>query len=263
MMRRREIISLIGGAVTWPFAVHAQQPAMPVIGFLRSTPAEPFTHVVTAFREGLKEQAFIEGTNVAIEYRFADNHLERLPGLAADLVRRRVAVIVGNSLAAEAAKAATTTIPIVFVTGDDPVTRGLVTSLSRPGGNVTGLTFFGGGKLGAKRLELLHELVPNTTTFAVLQDPNWPGSAAELPDIEAAARALGLQIVVVKAASESEFESAIATIIRSGAGALVVSGSPFFTSQRRALGAFVARTRLPAIYDLRDHVEAGHYRRLS
>jgi putative ABC transport system substrate-binding protein len=228
-----------------------------VIGFLRSTPSAPFAHVVTAFRQGLREEGFVEDQNVAIEYRYADNHLDRLPSLAADLVRRQVDVIVGNSLAAEAAKAATTTIPIVFVTSDDPVTRGLVASLNRPGGNITGLTFFGGGQLGAKRVELLHELVPNAAILAFLMDPNWPAAAAELPDVEAAGSAIGRQIVVVKAGNEREFDAAFATIVQARAGALVVGGSPLFTSNRRALVALAARHAIPAIYDLREHVVIG------
>jgi putative ABC transport system substrate-binding protein len=256
-MRRREFLPMLGAAAAWPMAARAERSDMPVIGFLRSTPAAPFTHVVATFREGLKEQGFVEGTNVAIEYRFADNRLERLPGLAAELVRRKVAVIVGNSQAAEAAKAATTTIPIVFVTGDDPITRGLVTSLSRPGGNATGLTFFGGGKLAAKRLELLQEIAPDAAIVAVLMDPSWPGSKAELPDLEATARASGRKLVVLNASSDRDFEPAFAAMVKAGARALMVSGSPFFTSQRRTLVARVAQHRLPAIYDLRDHVEAG------
>lgn len=230
---------------------------MPTIGFLRSTPSGPFAHLVTAFRQGLGELGLVEGRNVAIEYRWADNQLDRLPGLAAELIRRRVDVIVGNSLAAEAAKAATATIPIVFITADDPVTRGLVASLSRPGGNVTGITFFGGGQLGAKRLELLHELTPRATRIALLMDPSWPGSAADLPDVEAAARAHGLDVVVVKAVSEREFEQGFAAIAHAGAGALMVSGSPLFTSQRQKLVALAARHAIAAIYDVRDYVAAG------
>lgn len=256
-MKRRWFVLTVGAGAAWPFAACAQHSPMPVVGFLRSTPAAPFHQVVAAFREGLKETGFMEGTNLAIEYRFADNQLERLPSLVEDLIHRRVAVIVGNSQAAEAARAATNTIPIVFVTGDDPITRGLVSSLSRPSGNVTGLTFFGGGKLAAKRLELLHELVPKAAIIAVLRDPSWPGSTAELPDLEAAARALGLRLVVVSAGSERELDPAFAKIVQSGAGALVVSGSPFFTSHRQALATIVARAALPAIYDLRDNVEVG------
>jgi putative ABC transport system substrate-binding protein len=257
-MNRREFMRLVGSAaVGWPLTARAQQPAMPVIGFLRSTPPDPFTKLVEALRRGLNEMGFIEGQNLAIEQRYADNHLDRLPGLASDLVGRKVAVIVANSLAAEAARAATETIPIVFVTADDPVTRGLVTSLNRPAGNLTGLTFFGGGKLGAKRLELLHELVPKATVIGLLMDPNWPGAVAELPELEAAGRAIGGQIVVARASNEGEFEDAFAKIMQSGAGALMVAGSPFFTSHRRTLVALAARHAIPAIYDVRENVEAG------
>jgi putative tryptophan/tyrosine transport system substrate-binding protein len=258
-MRRREFITLVGGATAaaWPLAARAQQPAMPVIGFLRSTPADPFTNLVEALRRGLKEMGFVEGQNLVIEQRYADNRLDRLPGLASDLVSRKVAVIVANSLAAEAARAATETIPIVFVTADDPVTRGLVTSLNRPAGNLTGLTFFGGGKLGAKRLELLHELVPKATVIGLLMDPNWPGAVAELPELEAAGDAIGAQIVVVRASEERDFENAFAKIMLSGARALMIAGSPFFTSQRRTLVALAARHAIPAIYDVRENVEAG------
>jgi putative tryptophan/tyrosine transport system substrate-binding protein len=256
-LKRREFITLLGGAAAWPLAARAQQPAIPVIGFLRSTPSDPSTKLVEALRRGLKEVGFVEGQSVVIEQRYADNHLDRLPGLAGDLVNRKVTVIIANSLAAEAARAATETIPIVFVTADDPVTRGLVTSLNRPAGNLTGLTFFGGGKLGAKRLELLHELVPKAMVIALLMDPNWPGAVAELPELEAAARAIGRQIVVVRASNEREFEDAFAKITQSGAGALMVAGSPFFTSQRRTLVALAARHAIPAIYDVRENVEAG------
>jgi putative ABC transport system substrate-binding protein len=256
-MRRREFITLLGGAAAvWPLVARAQQ-SVPVIGFLRSTPADPFTKLVEALRRGLKEMEFVEGQNLVIEQRYADNHLDRLPGIASDLVSRKVAVIVANSLAAEAARAATETIPIVFVTADDPVTRGLVTSLNRPAGNLTGLTFFGGGKLGAKRLELLHELVPKATVIGLLMDPNWPGAVAELPELEAAGDAIGAQIVVVRASEERDFENAFAKIMLSGAGALMIAGSPFFTSQRRTLVALAAHHAIPAIYDVRENVEAG------
>jgi putative ABC transport system substrate-binding protein len=252
---RRTFVGAAGLLIVTPFIARAQPTAMPTIGFIRSTPSAPFAHLVTAFRQGLNETGFVEGQNVKIEYRWADNHLDRLPGLVADLIRRQVTVIVGNSQAAEAAKTATATIPIVFVTGDDPVTRGLVGSLSRPGGNVTGITFFAGGQLGAKRLELLVELAPKATVIAFLMDPN--GSVAELPDAETAARALGRRLVVVKAASDREFEAAFATIVHAGAGALLVSGSPYFTSQRRQLVALAARHAIPAIYDLREYAAAG------
>jgi putative ABC transport system substrate-binding protein len=261
MMSRRRIIcslgALAGAAVVWPLAASAQQPAVPVVGFLRSTPAAPFGHLVAAFRQGLKETGFVDGENVAIEQRWADNHREQLPGLAADLVRRRVSVIVGNGVAVEAARAATASIPIVFVTSDDPVESGFVASLSRPAGNLTGLTFFGGGQLGAKRMELLHELAPRANVVAVLMDPNSRTSALDLREAEAAARVLNLRIVPVKAAHERDFAPAFAEIARVRAGALLVSGSPVFTSRREALVGLAARHALPAIYDVRDHVAAG------
>jgi putative ABC transport system substrate-binding protein len=256
-MKRRDFITLLlgGAAVAWPLAARAQQP-MPVVGFLRSTPSAPFSHLVDAFHQGLKEAGFVEGQNVAIEQRWADNHLDRLPGLAADLVRRQVEVIVGNEPAVQAARTATTTIPIVFVVGGDPVAHGFVASLNRPGGNLTGVTFFG-NQLGAKRLELLRDLVPKAAVIAFLMDPASPWTVVELPDVEAAGRALGRQIVVVKAGDEREIEAAFPKILQAGAGALTVGGGPFFTSQRHALVALAARHGIPAIYDLRDYVEAG------
>jgi ABC-type uncharacterized transport system substrate-binding protein len=260
-MRRREFITLLGGAVgaptLWPLAVRAQQPAMPMVGLLRSTPAAPFQGIVTALRQGLGDEGFVEGRNVAIEQRWADNKLDRLPELAADLVRRRVSVIVGNVVAVEAAQAATTSIPIVFVTGEDPVKSGLVARLNRPEGNLTGVTFFGGAQLNVKRLELLRDLLPAVTVVAVLGDPTYPGLDLRFPDVVAAGRTLGRQIVVLKAASEREFEPAFMAIKQSGAGALLLSGSPLFTSQRRALIALAARHAIPAIYDQRDFVVDG------
>jgi putative tryptophan/tyrosine transport system substrate-binding protein len=256
-VRRRTFLTLLGSAAAWSVAVQAQQPAMPVVGFLRSTPAEPFAKLVDMFRRGLSEAGFVEGGNVAVQYLYADNHLNRLPDLAADLVRRPVNVIVANSLAAEAARVITTTIPIVFVTADDPVTRGLVDSLSRPGGNLTGLTFFGGGLLGAKRLELLHELVPKATVVGFLMDPNWPGARAELAEVRTTAPAFKQQIEVVTAASPSEFEAAFERAIRAGAHALVVGGSPMFNSERRVLVGVAAHRAIPTIYDIREHVHAG------
>jgi putative ABC transport system substrate-binding protein len=175
-VKRREFIAGLGGAAAWPLLARAQQTAMPVIGFLGSTPSTALTKLPDLFRQGLSEVGFVEGRNVLVEHRYADNHLDRLPDLAAELVNRPVNVIVANSLAAEAARALTKTIPIVFVTADDPVTRGLVVSLSRPGANLTGLTFFGGGLLGAKRVELLHELAPKASVVGFLMDPKWPGA---------------------------------------------------------------------------------------
>ena len=255
-MRRRDFITLLGGAAAWPLAARAQQPAMPVIGFLRSTPAEPFANIMVAFRQGLNETGFVEGQNVAVDQRWADNQLNRLPGLAADLVRRQVAVIVGNGPAVEAARRATTTTPIVFVIGDDPVTQGLVTSLNRPGGNLTGLTFFG-NRLSAKRLEMLLELVPGARVVAVLIDPNFSSSATELREVEEAGRTIERKIVAVKAGNEREFDGAFTRIVQAGAGALVVCGSPSFSSEIRTLVALAARHAIPTIYDIRDYAVAG------
>jgi putative tryptophan/tyrosine transport system substrate-binding protein len=252
-VKRRAFITLLGGtAVAWPLAARAQQPKLPVIGFLRSF--APFRHWVAAFQQGLKEEGFVEGQNVSVEYRSADNQLDRLPGLAEEFVQRQVAVIVGNTPAVEAAKAATQTIPIIFVTGEDPVTTGFVTSLNRPSGNLTGIVFFASGHLGAKRMELLCELVPKAAIIAVLMDPRF---ANELPAVEGAGRALGRQIVVMKAASERELDAAFPQMVQAGAGALLVGGGPFFSSQSRWLVALAARHAIPAIYDTRDHVEAG------
>ena len=256
-LKRREFITLLGGTVAaWPIAASAQQPAMPVVGLVRSTPAKPFAHIVTAFRQGLNEMGFVEGQNVEIKQRWADNQLNRLPGLVADLLRRQAAVIVCNGPAVEAARSATATTPIVFVIGGDPVTLGLVTSLNRPGGNLTGLTFFG-NRLGAKRVEMLHDLVPGISIFAALVDPNFPEAVVESRDVEEAARTLGQKIVLVNAANEHEFDAAFTSIVKVGASALVVIGSPFFTSKSEMLVALSARHAIPAIYDLRDYVAAG------
>jgi putative ABC transport system substrate-binding protein len=203
-MRRRDFITLLGGAAAgWPLAVHAQQPALPVIGFLRSTSLADATNLVAAFRQGLKQAGFVEGQNVAIEFRSAEDQPDRLAALVADLLRRPVAVIVGNNNAALAAKAATTAIPIVFATGTDPVREGLVASLNRPGGNVTGLSFFA-GVLGAKRLELLRQLVPKATTIGMLANPNDPGAEAERRDVQAAALAIGQQLIILGISGDRE-----------------------------------------------------------
>jgi len=258
MRTRREFIALFGGAaVTWPLAARAQQPPMPVVGLLRSTPAAPFAALVAALRQGLGEEGFVEGRNVSIEQRYADNQLDRLAGLAAELVRRQVSVIVGNVGAVDAARAATATIPIVFVTGEDPVKSGLVASLNRPEANLTGVTFFGGSTLNAKRLELLRDLVPKAAVFAVLGDVNYPPFEAELPAVQAAGHLLGRQMIVVKISDERDFEGEFAKIVQASAGALLVSGSPMFTSQRRTLVALAARHAIPAIYDQRDFVVDG------
>jgi putative ABC transport system substrate-binding protein len=257
-MMRREFMTLLGGtALAWPLAARAQQPATPVVGLLRSTPAGPFVHLVEALRQGLNTEGFAEGRNVAIEQRWAENRLDRLPELAADLIQRQVSVIIGNQQAIMAAKAATTTVPIVFVVADDPVKSGLVANMNRPTGNITGITFFGGSELNPKRLELLHELVPKAATVAILLDPNYEAFARELPETEAAARALGLRMLVEKAASEAELAPAFARIVAAGAHALLVSGGPLFSSQRRTLVDLAARHAIPAIYDLAEFVQAG------
>lgn len=256
-MRRREVLVVLGGAAAWPLAARAQQLAMPVVGLLRSTPAAPFNRLVTAFRQGLGDEGFVDGRNVVIEERWADNQLDKLPALAADLVRLRASVIVGNVIAVKAARTVTTTIPVVFVSGDDPVKLGLVASLSQPKGNNTGITFFGGAQLNIKQLEFLRELVPNARVIAILGDSNYPSFETALPEIEAAARALGRQIVPLKVSNARDFEPAFARVAQAGAGALLISGSPFFTSQRRALIALAARHAIPTIYDQRVSVQEG------
>jgi ABC-type uncharacterized transport system substrate-binding protein len=256
-MRRRTFITLLGGAAAaWPLAVRAQQPAMPVIGFLRSTSLAPFESLATAFRQGLNETGFVEGQNVAVEYRYADNQHDRLPALVADLLRRSVAVIVANNASALAAISGTTTVPIVFATGGDPVRDGLVTSLNRPGGNVTGVVFFS-SVLAAKRLDLLRQLVPQATTIAVLVNPNLPNTEAEYQAVQAAAQAIGQQLVIVEAGNDPDIEAAFAVFLQRGAGALFVGSGPFFNSRREHIVALAARHRLPASYGLRDQAVAG------
>jgi putative ABC transport system substrate-binding protein len=231
---------------------------MPVIGFLRVTTAVSAVHLLAAFRRGLGELGFVEGQNVTIEYRWADNQPERLPELAADLVRRQVAVIAAtDSRATLASKAATATIPIVFVFGNDPVRLGLVTSLNRPDGNVTGVSFVN-TDLGAKRLGLLHELVPKAAVIAVLVDASNPeGEDITMRDAQEGARAVGRQIVVAKVAGERDFDPAFAKFVQQGVGALLVTGGPFFNGQRRRIAALAIRHALPAAFAVREYVEAG------
>ena len=251
-MRRREFIA---GLTAWTGFAHAQQPVIPVVAGLRSTPAEPFRHLVTPFREGLGEAGFVEGRDIRVEHLNADNDLARLSRLAAELIGRQPAVIVGNGLAVDAVRQLDSTVPIVFVVGDDPVRRGLVDSLNRPGGSTTGITFFGGGSLDVKRLELLHELVPQARTMGVLLDADYaPG--AELPNIEAAARVLGKTVTALRA-STRDLDVGFAEIMKAKPDALLVSGSPAFTSRRHALVALTAEYGLPASYDQRVFVEAG------
>jgi putative tryptophan/tyrosine transport system substrate-binding protein len=256
-MKRREFITLLGGAAAaWPLAARAQQPAMPVVGFLRTTAAIGSEPLVSAFRQGLNEAGFVEGQNVIVEYRWAEDQDDRIPGIAAELVRRQVTVIAANGLAVPAVKAATATIPIVFTTGFDPVRTGLVASLSRPGGNATGVVFTQ-TDLAAKQLGLLHELAPKAAVIAVLGDPNQPELELELREIEAAGRSIGRQILIVKAATEREFNAAFATIVQAHAGALLVRGSPLFLTRRRQLVALAVRHALLASYTSRDYVELG------
>jgi putative ABC transport system substrate-binding protein len=254
---RRDFITLLGGAAAvWPLAAHAQQPAMPVIGFLRSTSSAPFANLVASFRRGLNEAGLVEGRNVTVDYRWADNQPAQLPALVAELIGRKVAVIVGNVDAAHAAKAATATIPIVFVVGSDPVAAGLVANLNRPGGNLTGVSFFD-TPLAAKRLSLLNELLPQAGVIAVLLDANFAERDAEARELSAAAKAIGRQMTIVKIGSEGEFDSAFATIVQSGARGLLVGSGPFFNTQRRRIVALATRHAIPAIHVIREFVEAG------
>src|SRR6202048_4844379 len=256
-MRRREFITLAGGAaIAWPLVANAQQPTMPVIGFLRSTSLAVSTPMVTGFRQGLTAAGVTEGQNVAIEYRYADNQLERLPGLVAELIRLPVAVIVANTIAALAAKAATTTVPIVFATGSDPVVDGLVASLNRPGGNVTGVSLLA-GLLGPKRLEKPRQLVPTAATIAILVGTDTLEARIERRDVELAAQALGQQLIVAPVTSEGELDGAFTSIVERGAKALLVGSGPLLTSNRERIVALAARHALPAIYGLREFVVAG------
>jgi putative tryptophan/tyrosine transport system substrate-binding protein len=256
-LKRREFIALLGGAAAaWPLAVRAQQTAMPVVGFLRTT--LPDARLTAAFRDGLNEAGYIEGQNVAIEYRWAENQLDRLATLAGDLVRRQVAVIfaAGNS-AASAASAATTTIPIVAAVGDDPVSRGLVRSLNRPEANVTGVSFFSGAELQAKRLELLRMLVPHAKAIALLADPNNPNTADHAREARKALHADGIQLRVLGASSETDIETAFTTLARERISALLIAGDAFFTSHHRWIVSLVERHRILALYNIREYAAAG------
>jgi putative ABC transport system substrate-binding protein len=256
-MRRREFITLLGGAAAaWPLGVRAQQP-IPVVGFVytdqTASEAAPF---VTAFHQGLREDGFIEGQNVAVEHRWVGRQYDRLPDLAAEMVRRQVAVIVGNTPPALAAKTATSTISIVFFSGTDPVKLGLVASFNRPGGNATGVSFWSAA-LEAKRLGLLNELLPQATVIAALVDPNFLTTAGQLEDLQNAARALGKQIQVLRASTESELDNGFATLAQQRPDALIVAAAPFFTARRKELVALAGRHRIPAIYSWREFPAAG------
>jgi putative ABC transport system substrate-binding protein len=256
-MKRREFITLLGAATACPFAARAQQPAMPVIGFLHSGSPQPNVNLVTAFCNGLNEAGFVDTRNVAIEFRWAEGRYDRLPELAADLVRRKVAVIFGAAPpAAHAASSATKTIPVVFVSGDDPVKSGLVASLNRPGGNVTGAAIFT-GQLAAKQLGLLRELAPKAAVVAMLVNPNNPLTEAVTSDFRTAAAVTGRQIQVVNASDEGEIDKAFATLKELHADALIVGADPYFFGRAAQLVALAARYRVPAIFEFREFAIAG------
>jgi len=256
-MKRRAVIALLGGAAAWPLAARAQQPAMPVIGFLR--PGSPESVLLNAFRAGLREQGFVEGQNVAIEYRWTEGQGDRLPTLVDDLVQRQVAVIVtpGSTAFALAAKAATKTIPVVFASGLDPVKSGLVASLNKPGGNVTGIYELA-ADLAAKRFELLHELVPSVTVFAALVNPaNAIVAKTATNELRAAASALGLEVKVLEASSSREIDVAFSSLLQQRVGAVLVSADPYFTSRRVQFATLASHAGIPAMYSIREYVEVG------
>jgi len=258
-MNRRNFIGLFGGAMAaWPLAARAQQKAMPVIGFLNPTSSEPLAPYVAAFRQGLSELGYVEGQNIAIEYRWAEAHIDRLPALAADLVSRKVYVIAstGGTTPALAAKNATSAIPIVFISGGDPVVDGLVASLARPGGNLTGFALLG-DELTPKRLELLTELVPQAKEITLLVNPTNQSAERIIIDMREAARAKGLQLHILKGSTESEIDAAFATLVQLQAEALLVSGNPLFDTQREQLVALASRHAVPAIYSEREFAAAG------
>jgi putative ABC transport system substrate-binding protein len=255
---RRQSITLLGGAAAaWPVAARAQQPAMPVVGFLHYASPESFAHIASAFREGLREAGHVEGQNVTVEYRWANGQYEHLPGLAADLVHRQVsAIAAGGNVAAQVAKAATATIPVVFTSGADPVTLGLVASLNRPGGNVTGVTVIA-AELAAKRLELLRGLVPNARIAAMLINPHYLGAEIELSAVEAAARTLGLEVQKATASSDGDLDAAFATIARGRVDVLIVGTDGYFIHRREKIIALAARHAIPTMYFLRDFTAVG------
>jgi len=257
-MRRRDFIALVGGAAfARSAAAQAQQPAMPVIGFLSAVSPGPFAQRIAAFHQGLNDAGYVEGRNVAIENRWAEERYDRLPALATDLVDRRVeAIVTYTDAAALAAKTATTTIPIVFINGGDPVRAGIVPSLNRPGGNVTGASFFG-VDLAPKQLALLHEVVPKAAVVALLVDENVPDAVTGVPAVQEAARILGLQLVVLKARTASDIDTAFATLVRERAGALVVGTGALLTNRRKQIVGLAARHALPTIYPFREFSADG------
>jgi len=258
VIRRRKFITLLGGAAAWPLSARAQQPAIPVVGFLHAGSPEPNVNFVVAFRTGLGKTGYVEGQNLAIEFRWAAGQNARLPEMAADLVRRQVAAIVtpASTPAALAAKAATTTIPIVFTTGGDPISLGLVASLNRPGGNATGVAFMT-VELTAKRLSLLHELVPGAAGVIALVDPNYALAEAIIKDLQEARATLGLQVEILYAGTAREIDAAFATMVQKRADALLMTASPFFTNRRVQIVTLATRHALPVLYDIREFAEAG------
>ena len=255
-MTRRAFITLLSSAAVWPLAAGAQQSAMPVIGFLNTRAPEQDAHLLAAFRQGLTETGYVEDRNVTIEYRWAEGHNDRLPALAADLVRRQVTVIAGNSQATVAAKAATSTIPIVFMTSADPVQVGFVASLSRPGGNLTGVASLG-TETNRKRLQLLHELLPNAGTIAALVNPTFPGSDIQTKDLQVAASAMRRQLHILYASSRRDIDTAFANLVRLQASGLVIGSDPFFNSWSEQLAVLSLRHAVPAIYEFRAFAAAG------
>jgi len=255
-VKRRAFITLLGGAAAWPFAARAQQ-TMPVIGFLRNTLQEDSVYLVTALRQGLKEAGYVEGQNIAIAYRWAENQSDRIPALAADLVRSQCAVIItGGNAPTFAVKTATSSVPIVFVTGEDPVNTGLVASINRPTGNATGVTFYGGA-LVAKQLEVLREVVPKATEIGMLVNPTSPAAQEQSRNAQVAASVLGLKIHILNASNERDIEAAFATFAQRRVEALIFGGDALFTGQRERLVTLAARHAMPAVYNLREFVAAG------
>jgi putative ABC transport system substrate-binding protein len=257
-MRRREFITLLGGAAAaWPLAAHAQQPAMPVVGFLHYASASTLVHLAEAVRSGLKEGGYVEQQNVLIEYRWAEGDYDKLPALAADLVRRQVTVILaGGAVAAYAAKEATATMPVVFTSGADPVASGLVRSLRRPGANLTGVCLLA-AELAAKRLELIHDLLPNARTIAMMINPTFPGAESELAEVEAAGRTIGMQIHGAKATSPSDIDAALAAFSQLRVAAFIVEADGYFITRRDQLATLAARYAIPGIYPFPDFPQAG------
>jgi putative tryptophan/tyrosine transport system substrate-binding protein len=258
-LKRREFITLLGGTAVWPLAARAQSSAMPVIGFLSTSREDSIReHSLPAFHQGLRQVGFVEGQHVAIEYRWANGQYDKLPAMAADLVDRQVAVITttGGTTSALAAKAATATIPIVFGVGSDPIKDSLVTSFSRPGANVTGVSYLSAA-LEPKRLELLRELVPHAAVFAVLANPNFQDTEAQVRELEAAARVIGQQLVILNASTEADFDTAFASMVEKRIGALLVSADPFFTASRNQLVLLASRYAIPTMYAWREFTTAG------